>query len=300
MPNINTKGLYTTIIPLTSMKEYEFECNLEEVNVIIAKKLIIGNPRSKCINVVKGKGNYSVEVSFDIIKTKSKAKPKPKKPSDDSNDDSDDDSDEDTLESKPVGAFGKLTSKPYPHVLVNSRIDYPIQDEFISKISSENRSVLVNMSKAFKSFYSPYYKILVGKDGSIIFDGSHIGFGIMCGIGNLDCEIDFELPNKPFKGLLKFMGASIANFEILRTTLPEFIIRHKYYTTYAAFESNELSAELGCSPMRCVQAKPSPFNRPLCSLSRLRETWLSLMVDPSENESAKYHKKPLKCPKYFP
>ena len=26
MPNISTKGLYTTMIPLSSMEEYEFEC----------------------------------------------------------------------------------------------------------------------------------------------------------------------------------------------------------------------------------------------------------------------------------
>ena len=37
MPNIDTKGLYTTIIPLSSMKTYEFECNYEEVNVMVTK-----------------------------------------------------------------------------------------------------------------------------------------------------------------------------------------------------------------------------------------------------------------------
>ena len=40
MPKIVTKGLYTTLIPLSSMKEYEFECNREEVNVIVAKSLL--------------------------------------------------------------------------------------------------------------------------------------------------------------------------------------------------------------------------------------------------------------------
>ena len=40
MPNINTKGLYTTIIPLSSMKTYEFNCNYEEVNIMVTKNLV--------------------------------------------------------------------------------------------------------------------------------------------------------------------------------------------------------------------------------------------------------------------
>ena len=77
---------------------------------------------------------------------------------------------------------------------------------------------------------------MVGKDGSIIFDNCNKGFGVRFGIGSFDCEIDFQAPRKPFKGLFKFMGPSNVNFEILKTILPEFIIRDKYYTTYAAFD----------------------------------------------------------------
>ena len=79
MPNIDTKGLYTTIIPLTSMKEYDFDCNQEEVNVIVAKTLLVGNLKSNCINVVRDKPSIIydedhcgelkdfVEVTFDFI-----------------------------------------------------------------------------------------------------------------------------------------------------------------------------------------------------------------------------------------
>ena len=48
-------------------------------------------------------------------------------------------------------------------------------------------------------------------------------------------EVLFEVPSKPFKNLFKFMGASKSNFEIIKSVIPQFIIRHKYYSTYASF-----------------------------------------------------------------
>ena len=56
LPNISDKGLYTTMIPLESMSEYEYECNHSEVNVIVTEKLLTGLPggsKIECINVVK-------------------------------------------------------------------------------------------------------------------------------------------------------------------------------------------------------------------------------------------------------
>ena len=68
------------MIPLSSLKNYEFECNLDEVNVIVSEKLITGLPGSskiECINIVKSEpfsfydeecnevAKDSVEVSFD-------------------------------------------------------------------------------------------------------------------------------------------------------------------------------------------------------------------------------------------
>ena len=92
-------------------------------------------------------------------------------------------------------SFGRYVNEPYPHFLIKSRIDYPIQEEFIPKIlnSDEIRSVLVENTKEFKSFYSaPNFNIMVGKDGSIIFDCHNSGFGVRFGMGSLYCEIDFE------------------------------------------------------------------------------------------------------------
>ena len=45
VPNANTRGIYTTIIPLSSMKEYDHDCPIDEVSVIITSTLVSGLPR---------------------------------------------------------------------------------------------------------------------------------------------------------------------------------------------------------------------------------------------------------------
>ena len=231
MPNIDIKGLYTTIIPLSSLKVYEYDCNLDEVNIIVSEKLVTGLPRSSkilCVNVVKDEpfsfydeecneiSEDAVEVSFDIAHLKKNCK----------------------VEIASGFSFGRHVNEPYPHFLIKSRIHHTILEDYITRLlnSDEVQSILVKNVKAFKSFYSsPNLKIKIGKDGSIIFYGSSSKFGVMFAIGSFDCEIDFEAPRVPFKSLLKFIGSSKSNFEILKTILPEFIIRDKYHTTYAAF-----------------------------------------------------------------
>ena len=61
--DIETKGLYTTTIPLQSLEEYDFECNKGEVNVMVTNELI----KSTCkvatgcnfINVVSDEKNVN-------------------------------------------------------------------------------------------------------------------------------------------------------------------------------------------------------------------------------------------------
>ena len=53
------------------------------------------------------------------------------------------------------------------------------------------------------------------------------------GIGLKDNDWEFE---GSIRARAEPMGSSKANFEILKTVLPEFIIIDKCYTTYAAFE----------------------------------------------------------------
>ena len=72
MSNIDTKGLYTTMIPLSSTKTYEFDCNYEEVNVMVSKILLVGSFKSRCINLVRSEplgadNKSSVEVTFDWL-----------------------------------------------------------------------------------------------------------------------------------------------------------------------------------------------------------------------------------------
>ena len=108
MPNISDKGLYTTMIPLSSLKNYELECNLNEGNVIASEKLLTGLPVSskiECINIVKNEpfifydeecnevSKDSVEVSFDIIHINKKVK----------------------VKTTSGFSFGRHMNEPYPH-----------------------------------------------------------------------------------------------------------------------------------------------------------------------------------------
>ena len=73
--------------------------------------------------------------------------------------------------------FGKLIKVPYLHYLINSHIDYPIRNEFLSNIISpinHVKSILVKRPKVFKSFYGHEHRILIAKDGEIIFCGCHL------------------------------------------------------------------------------------------------------------------------------
>ena len=125
VPDIGTKGLYTTTIPLESLEEYEFECNesipskdIEPLSyVMITSSLIKDTSKvaSGCnfINVVLDSiiedslGGHSplVEVSFDLHERKCKtrqAEPKGPtgarvEPKDDDNDNDDNDSDNDRV-----------------------------------------------------------------------------------------------------------------------------------------------------------------------------------------------------------
>ena len=54
-------------------------------------------------------------------------------------------------------------------------------------------------------------------------------------IGLTNNELEFEVPSRPFKKLFKFMGSSKTKFEIVKSVLPEFIIKNKYYLTYISF-----------------------------------------------------------------
>ena len=229
MPNIDTKD--TTMIPLSSMKNYEFDSNYEEVSIMVPRTLLDGKFGSKCINVVRTEPlgtskKIAVEVTFDGLCKKRK------------------NVEVYILVGK---SFGRHESEPYPHFLINSSLDYYIQEDGVGilKDSMEIQSVLVDNPSAFESFYSPNFKIFIGNE-RIVMSKDDTAFLVRFGIGLPDnklelgegevpSEVPFEVPSKPFKNLFKFMGASKSNFEIIKSVILQFIIRHKYYSTYASF-----------------------------------------------------------------
>ena len=233
MPDIDTKGLYTILIPLSSMKEYEYECNREEVNVIVAKSLISAKYSCNCINVVAdnpciifsgdycGEANNFAEVTFDVITKLGK---------------------DVKFETTSAFSFGRFVNEPYKHFLIKSLIDCPIRDDYRNIVNLEpNQSVLVNNPEAFKTFYKGNVSITVGKNGCFVFEG--YGDYTKFIIGNQKCEKDFEIPGFPFVKLFKFVGSikDDTKLEIVKPNiysnpvLMGFKIIREFYTTYAIF-----------------------------------------------------------------
>ena len=167
VPNANTRGIYTTIIPLSSLAEYDYDCTLDEVSVIITSTLVSGLPSGTkigCINVVKDKlFRFLNDGLYDS----------------DMGPDSDSDSDSrskpvalhkhcyeegsiiyeeavevsfDIIHSKegirlkttqliPLGIHVNLVfMQPYPHFWIKSRLFYFIQEDFVNSLSSEYTS----------------------------------------------------------------------------------------------------------------------------------------------------------------
>ena len=230
VPNIETKGLYTTTIPLESL---ETGCNF--INVVLDG-----------FGLGRAYRELLVEVSFDLYEKKHKGKSRceaqPGKPVSDNNDDNNDGS----------VLFGKLMRVPYLHYLISSCIDYPVlnhlngedkwkaklQTKYQTKEQVKYKSIVVRNPTQFKSFYGHEQRIFVAENGTILFCRCHLYPEFDCIMqspklgyvnydedGNGDTEeLDYEVPNKPFKYLFKFTGPSVGaipkgiqvtNFEML-------------------------------------------------------------------------------------
>ena len=280
VPDIAHKGLYTTTISLESLKEYDFDCSCEEVNVMVMKQLTSSKYVKNCnvINVVSN--GEVVEVSFDIVgKRGPPAKPK-----------------EDIIEPGSL-LFGSLIVNPYLHFLINSRINYSVQ-----VVDSEyERSISISNPKVFKSLFDIKYVVFIGKKGSILLCGCHINGGFDCCLNGMqdhgDNDDEFvchiQLAGKTFRHLFKFMGSSIANFDILYSSsipmsiphdirekiiktmcnnrtfdigyflhdihrtnvvIPEFNVKNKYYSTHVIFREYE--------PTTLKELRPYPYSLP--------------------------------------
>ena len=246
--DVDIRGFYTTRIPSESLEEYEFECNIPEVNVIVTSSLMRSTSKvaggCKNINVVPSgfllineMTERLVEVSFDLYKNSRRKR----KVVDEL--DSYDDDDDITSSGTSSKIFGRVVRRPYLHYLFTSRIDYKIHRIGSARSPSEPigsnfrySSIVVRNPLLFKSQYGLENRIFIAENGTILFCGCHRfsesdsiiqPYNGIFGTYDADeenCELfDYELPSKIFKHLFKFISqiinkgrdVMINNFEIL-------------------------------------------------------------------------------------
>ena len=225
------KGFYTTTITSESLEECDFDCNFPEVNVIITKSLIKNTSKvaggCKSINVVS-KGFLLInkeiieslaEVSFDLYEKDIRRRNKViNEVINKDNLENNYDEDEDLLTTSDE-IFGRVVNRPYLQYLITSRIDYKVH-RIISNF--RYKSIVVRNTKIFKSQYGVENRIFIAENGTILFCGCHhfsetdtIIQAPNGEFGNYDadeedCEtFDYELPNKIFKYLFKFISQII-------------------------------------------------------------------------------------------
>ena len=110
--------------------------------------------------------------------------------------------------------FGRVVKRPYLHYLITSRIDYKV-----NRPNFSYKSIVIRNPKLFKSQYGLENRIFVAENGTILFCSCHcfsetdVIIQAPNGVfGNYDadeedCErFDYELPNKVFRHLFRFMG----------------------------------------------------------------------------------------------
>ena len=228
MPNIDTKGLYTAIIPLSSMKTYEFECNYEEVNMMVTKSLVARKVKSKCINVVATEPLgmvpcQTVEVTFDLCCECSRF------------------AIINAFENRPFGMYLVL---PYPMFLINSLLGYSVSKEevrYLRKVSEGVRgsfsAVLFENPKMLKTLYSPNYDIFIEKERIVMCDKDSSGFHTShISLALVNNEVEYRITSAPLGCIFKFMGSFKSSLDIIRSDFAEFIMKTRYYSTYAVMK----------------------------------------------------------------
>ena len=157
------KGFYTTTIPSESLEEYDFDCNIPEVNVMVTKSLIKNTSKAsggcKSINVVsngfllidEGMIEPLVEVSFDLYEKDIRRRRKVINEVVDEvinevvNEAIDDDDEDEDLLAMSDEMFGRVVKRPYLHYLITSRIDYKVH-----RPNFRYKSIVVRNPKLFR------------------------------------------------------------------------------------------------------------------------------------------------------
>ena len=245
MPNIDRKGMYTTIIPLSSIVLYEFECNLEEVNIMVTKNLVCKKVRSKWINVVHTEPlgmvpRPSVEVTFDLISERNRS----------------------IEENRP---FGMHLDYLYHMFLINSVLDYLVQEEdmrYLRKVLAKGANAVSIDPKALKTLYSSDFEIFVEKEQIVMYDGP-CGFHTKFCLGLTGNELEFRVPSEPLRHLFKFMGSIKSQLEIIESDYSEFIMRTRYYSIYAVMRKIQMDLfyivpRISFNSFLCLQHQNNP------------------------------------------
>ena len=228
---VEIKGLYTTTIPLESLEEYSFDCNLSEIKIMVTKSIIkdtvgvVGGCKS--VNVVSNGVGGQVKVSFDLYEKDDR---RLRKGIVINRNDEDYDG---IISSRSDEIFGKLFRTPYLHYLLISRTDYKLQRNYDNV---RYFKVLVKSPKAFKSQFGTESRIFISEDGTILFCYCHHSLeddtiinqsNGVCKNYDVDEEgyemLDYELPSKVFTYLFRFISqmgiinknVMVNNFEIL-------------------------------------------------------------------------------------
>ena len=157
------------------MEEYEFDCNIPEVNVIVTKSLIKSTSKvaggCKHINVVsngfllinKEIIESLVEVSFDLYGKDLRRRRKVI--NEDINevidDERKDNSEDEGLLATSDEIFGRVVKRPYLHYLFTSRIDYKIHH---INTNFQYKSIVVRNPKLFKSQYGLENRIFIAEN----------------------------------------------------------------------------------------------------------------------------------------
>ena len=244
------KGFYTTRIPLESLEEYDFDCNIREVNVMVTKSLIKSTSKiaGGCRSIYVVSNGFLlineeiieslIEVSFDLYEKDMRRRRKVireyinKLNIEKLNGNLEDEN----LLATSDEIFGRVVNKPYLHYLLTSRIDYNVHRMESISTNLRYKSIVVRNPTTFKSQYELDSRIFIAENGTILFCGCHHfpetdsviqpynGIFGNYDIDEGDCEkFDYELPTKVFNYLYRFIGqinnkgkdVIINNFEIL-------------------------------------------------------------------------------------
>ena len=139
------------------------------------------------------------------------------------------------IESFDSRAFGIHLSYSYPMFLINSVLDYLVQEEdvrYLRKVLAEGVESVSIDPKILKTLYSSDFDIFVEKERIVMYDGHH-GFHTKFRLGLSNNNLEFRINGTSLRHLFKFMGNVKSSLEVIKSDFSEFVMRTRYYSTYA-------------------------------------------------------------------